>query len=95
MTGKEIETRLQTAADNGVGFSAEVLSYINSLKEQIGQAQSYIYGLENEKQLAEIQPKEILSALYQRTDNERGFTLYRKDIVDLAMDYGIKEEELR
>lgn len=102
MTDEEIEIRLQTAANNGVGFSAEVLNYINSLKEQIenlstelGQAQSYVYGLENEKQLAEIQPKEILSALYQRTDNERGFTFYRKDIVELAKDYEIKEEELK
>lgn len=70
MTEKEIEARLQTAADNGVGFSAEVLSYINSLKEQIGQAQSYIYGLENEKQLAEIQLKELFTALYKQTSGE-------------------------
>lgn len=43
---------------------------------------------------AETQLKELLSALYQRTD-EQGFTLYRKDIVGLAKDYEIKEEELK
>lgn len=43
---------------------------------------------------AETQLKELLSALYQQTDSEKGFTLYRKDIVELAKDYGIKEEEL-
>lgn len=42
---------------------------------------------------AETQLKELLSALYQRT-GEKGFTIYRKDIVELANDYGIKEEEL-
>lgn len=42
---------------------------------------------------AETQLKELLSALYQRT-GEQGFTLYRKDIVELAKDYGVKEEEL-
>lgn len=94
MTGKEIETKLQTAADNGVGFSAEVLNYTNILKEQIGQEQAYICGLENEKQLAEIQFKELLSALYQKA-GEKGFTLYCKDIVELAKDYGIKEKELK
>lgn len=93
MTNNEIETRLQTAADNGVGFSSEVLNYINRLKEQIGQAQSYIDGLENEKQLAEIQLKELLSALYKQT--EKPLTLERKDTVEIAKDYGIKEEELK
>lgn len=27
-------------------------------------------------------------------DGEQGFTLYQKDIIELAKDYGIKEEEL-
>ncbi len=45
---------------------------------------------------AEAQLKELLSALYQRTDNkDKSFTIYQKDIVELANDYGIKEEELK
>lgn len=55
---------------------------------------AYVNRLLSEKQLAETQLKELLSALYQRT-GEKGFTLYRKDIVELAKDYGIKEEELK
>lgn len=59
--------------------------------------------LKCEKELAEVHLKEILSALYQRTGEEeldglkrhKGFTLYRKDIVELAKDYGIKEGELK
>ncbi len=43
---------------------------------------------------SETQLRELLSALYQRTD-EKGFMIYRKDIVELANDYGIKEEELK
>lgn len=46
-----------------------------------------------EKKLAETQLKELLSALYQRT--EKPFTLERKDVLELAKDYGIKEEELK
>lgn len=80
MTNKEIETRLQTAADNGVGFSAEVLNYINILK--------------SEKQFAKKQLKELLSALYKETGKALPFILERKDIIELAKDYGIKEEEL-
>lgn len=53
---------------------------------------TYIIRLKSEKQLAETQLKDLLSALYQRT--EKPFTLERKDIVELAKDYGIKEEEL-
>lgn len=52
-----------------------------------------VWLLKAEKQLAETQLKELLSALYQRT-GEQGFTIYRKDIVEFAKDYGIKEEEL-
>lgn len=37
--------------------------------------------------------KELLSALYRRTEKE--FTLERNDIVELAKDYGIKEEDLK
>lgn len=44
---------------------------------------------------AETQLKELLSALYQKTDSEQGFTLYRKDIVELAKDYEYKEEDLK
>lgn len=51
-----------------------------------------IFKLVADKQLVETQLKELLSALYQRTD--KPFTLERKDIVELAKDYGIKEEEL-
>lgn len=50
--------------------------------------------LQSAKQQAETQLKELLSALYQRI-GEQGFTLYRKDIAELAKDYGIKEEELK
>lgn len=50
--------------------------------------------LQSTKQLAKTQLKELLSALYQRT-GEKGFTIYRKDIVELAKDYGYKEEELK
>lgn len=53
-----------------------------------------INNLQSTKQQAKTQLKELLSALYQRT-GEQGFTLYRKDIVELAKDYGIKEEELK
>lgn len=56
-------------------------------------ALGYINRLKSEKQLAETQLKELLSAFYQRT--EKPFTLERKDIVELAKDYGIKEEELK
>ena len=56
---------------------------------------SYVGQLEADKQLAETQFIELLSALYQKTDdNGKSFTLYRRDIVELANDYGIKEEEL-
>ena len=58
-------------------------------------ALDYINRLNSAKQFAETQLTELLSALYQRTDSEQGFTLYRKDIVELANDYGIKEEELK
>lgn len=40
--------------------------------------------------------KEFLSALYRQTDNEENsFTICRSDIVELANDYGIEEEELK
>ncbi len=45
---------------------------------------------------AETQLKELLSALYQRTGNEdKAFTIYQNDVVELAKDYGIKEGELK
>lgn len=62
-----------------IAMSKDALNYINRLK--------------SEKQLAETQLKELLSALYRRT--EKPFTLERKDIIELAKDYGIKEEELK
>lgn len=54
----------------------------------------YINHLKSAKQQSETQLKEFLSALYQKA-GEKGFTLYCKDIVELAKDYGIKEEELK
>ena len=45
------------------------------------------------KKLAEKRLKELLSALYRRT--EKPLSLERKDIVELAKDCGIKEEELK
>lgn len=73
--------RLATYSCNSTQLAKDALDYINRLK--------------SEKQTAKTQLKELLSALYQRTDSEQGFTLYRKDIVELAKDYGIKEEELK
>ncbi len=56
----------------------------------------YVGRLKAKKQLAETQLKELLSALYKRTDNkDKSFTIYQKDIVELAKGYGIKEEELK
>lgn len=52
-----------------------------------------VFKLVADKQLAETQLKELLSALYQRT--EKPFTLERRDIIGLAEDYDIKEEELK
>lgn len=47
------------------------------------------------KQTAETQLRELLSALYKQTDNkDKSFTIYQSDIVELAKDYEIKEEEL-
>lgn len=82
------------------------LSYISRLHKKIWQLEESEKGLtatlaamipemdiyEQSKQLAETQLKELLSALYQRT--EKPFTLERKDIVELAKDYGMKESEL-
>lgn len=56
-------------------------------------ALAYVEQLKVGKQLAETQLKELLSALYQRT--EKPFTLEQKDIVELAKDYGIREGELK
>lgn len=56
-------------------------------------ALDYINRLNSEKHLAETRLKELLSALYRRT--EKPFTLERKDIIELAKGYGIKEEELK
>ena len=53
-----------------------------------------INNLKSANQLAQTQLKEFLLALYQRTGGEQGFTLYRKDIVEIAKDYGIKERDL-
>lgn len=40
--------------------------------------------------------KEFLSALYRQTGNkENSFTIYQDDVVELAKDYGITEEELK
>lgn len=56
---------------------------------------SYVKQLKSEKQLAETQLKELLSALYKLTDNVwQAYELCRDDVLKLAKDYGIKEEEL-
>lgn len=45
---------------------------------------------------AETQLKELLSALYKLTDNVwQAYELCRDDVLKLAKDYGIKEEELK
>lgn len=57
---------------------------------------AYISRLKSAKQTAETQLRELLSALYRQTDNkDKSFTLYQSDVVELANDYGIKEEELK
>lgn len=78
----EIFRQERFAKDNG--FTADCSPYYiaGEYKKKLGQR-------------AETQLRELLSALYRRTDEEQGFTLYRKDIVELAKDYGIKEEELK
>ena len=97
MTEKEIENSLRCCIENECANCSyynpkEQYSYhCERLKEDI---LKYITDLKSEKQCAETQLTELLSAWYQRTDSEQGFTLYRKDIVELANDYGIKEEEL-
>lgn len=64
----------------GVGGSVECFNIVG-----------YINHLKSTTQL-----KELLSALYQRTVKENGcFVVFRKDIVELAKDYEIKEEELK
>lgn len=99
MTDKRIERALEYCAcmhKNGCTKCA----YLNFKDEQYActielskDTVAYINRLKSEKQLAETQLKELLSALYQKTGNP--FTLERKDIVELAKDYGIKEEELK
>lgn len=68
------------------GLLEDSLDCINNLEDRI-------LGIKKAYTIQARQLKELLSALYQRT-GEQGFTLYRKDIVELAKDYGIKEEEL-
>lgn len=64
-------------------------------KEQLlSEISDFINDLEFCKTQVETQLKELLSVLYQRTD-EKGFTIYRKDIVGIAKDYGYGEEELK
>lgn len=102
MTDKEIEEALENHKDiaqrdcsvcpyrNGHRLGDYSCNSIQLAKDALG----YINRLKQEKQTAKTQLKELLSALYQRT-GEQGFTIYRKDIVELAKDYGIKEEELK
>lgn len=61
----------------------------------VGESEKELRLLKSEKKFAETQLKELLSALYRTSGGVMGFTLYRKDIVELAEDYGIKEEELK
>ncbi len=76
-------------AIDGTPSSLYASAYIKDLRAENAR-------LKSEKHLAETQLKEFLSALYQRTDNEdKSFTIYRKDIVELAKDYRVKEEELK
>lgn len=96
MTEKEIENSLRCCIENECANCSyynpkEQYSYhCERLKEDI---LKYITDLKSEKQCAETQLKELLSALYKQT--EKPLTLERKDIVELAKDYGIKEEELK
>lgn len=57
---------------------------------------AYINHFKSEKQLAETQLRKLLSALYKLTDNTwEAYELCRDDVVKLANDYGVKEEELK
>lgn len=73
-------------AIDGTPSSLYASAYIKDLRAENAR-------LKSAKQLAKTQLKELLSALYQRT--EKPFTLERKDIVELAKDYGIREEKLK
>lgn len=77
---------------NGLGDSREE-KMLKCIRLYCENGAKTINNLQSTKQQAETQLKELLSALYQRT-GEQGFMLYRKDIVELANDYGVKEEEL-
>lgn len=61
------------------GYSLELLT-----------ANMRIRSLEQDKQTAETQLKELLSALYRQADNkDRSFMIYQKDVVEIANDYGV------
>lgn len=95
MTDKEIEEELgQRFCLRKEIPNSNTVNYI--CKDMFaGHTLDYINRLKSEKKLAETQLKDLLSALYRTSGGEKGFTLYRKDIVELAEDYGIKEEELK
>lgn len=90
-----------------IHVSKGALDYINRLKEEKYQLEQSLGQCENGYKLelhttrmlqhrAETQLKELLSSLYRQTDNkEKSFVIYRNDIVELAKDCGIKEEELK
>ncbi len=94
MSDKEIEEAVAFCSNPKNGCNKECPCFLYENPSHCDEI-DYINRLKSAKQLVETQLKELLSALYQKTDSEQGFTLYRKDIVELAKDYGIKEEELK
>ncbi len=99
MTDKEIEEAYKSLKwvanqiPNNLGDSNEE-KMLKCIKLYCENGAETINNLQSTKQRAETQLKELLSALYQRA-GEQGFTIYRKDIIELANDYGVKEEELK
>lgn len=93
---EQLERSLRWVANqipNDLGDSNEE-KMLKCIKLYSANGAETIKSLKLDKQRAETQLCELLSALYQRT-GEKGFTIYRKDIVELANDYGVKEEELK
>lgn len=96
MTGEEIEKALGQCSEYEAVCPSCAYWELGECQDSLHKdAYLYICRLKTAKQLAETQLKELLSVLYRETDGEKGFTLYRKDIVELANDYGIKEEDLK
>lgn len=99
--------RCYRSAEQALAYINRLKEKIYQLEQNLGQCENGYkqelftarYDLGEEKQarkLAETQLRELLSALYKQTDNEdKSFTLYQSDVVEIAKDYKITEEELK